>query len=81
MDAALQSLPIETLQTRLSEAMNALHELQIGNRVVSVVTTTGQRAQYSEAQANDLRAYIATLQDAIRVKQGGAGRRPIYLSF
>lgn len=81
MDAALQSLPLETLQARLIEALDAVHALNVGKRVVSVTTTTGQKAQYSESNAADLRAYAAALQDAIRMKNGGGGRRPIYLSF
>ena len=83
MDAALQSLPIETLQQRLAEALSAQHDLSTGRRVVQVTSLTGQRVQYSESTMADLRGYIASLQNAISAKQSpsGGGRRPIYLSY
>jgi hypothetical protein len=81
MDAALLSLPVETLQSRLDEAMAALHKLAIGGRAVSVSIQGGRAAAYSQANINDLKGYIADLQGALAAKQTGrsAARGPIYL--
>ena len=82
MDAALLSLPLETLRTRLAEATEALHKLAIGDRVVSV-QSNGRRAEFSDASIDKLKSYIAELQSAIAAKQTGAksARKPVYLSF
>lgn len=85
MDAALLSLPLETLQTRLAEATEALHKLAIGDRVVSVQLdkNNGRRTEFSEVNIDKLKAYVADLQSAIATKQSGGtvSRRPIYVSF
>lgn len=81
MDAALIALPLETLQSRLDEALAALHKLTTGTRTVSVSMQGGRSAAYSGVNINDLKGYIADLQGAIAAKQTGAKavRRPIYL--
>lgn len=80
MDAALSSLTLETLQSRLESAQTALHDLMTGARAVSVRSATGAMAQYSEAQSAHLERYINQLQAAISIKQGRIGARgPIYL--
>lgn len=82
MDSALATLPVETLQARLAEALDAQHALNIGRRVAMATTATGQRVQYAESQAGELRAYIAALQSAIAAKTAGRPvRGPIYLVF
>lgn len=82
MDSALALLPIETLRTRLNEALDAQHALAMGRRVVLATTTTGQRVQYSEGNSGELRLYITALQNAILAKGSGrVARQPVYLSF
>ena len=83
MDTALLSLGLETLQARQTEAMDALHRLNIGDRVVSVATNSGNKAEYSQVNIDALRAYITDLQNAISAKKRGdtATRRPVYITF
>jgi len=59
-----------TLQTRLTEAEDALHRVLTGQSV-TVVGYDGHRTEYSPASAGDLRRYIATLR-----RQLGQGATP-----
>lgn len=83
MDAALLSLPLETLQAYLADAVSALHKLAIGQRVTLTQTdrSQGRKSEYAPVEMDELRGYIADLQGAIAAKQSGsaASRRPIYL--
>lgn len=85
MDAALMALDLATLQTRLSEATLALHNLAIGERIVSVQLdkNNGRRTEFSEVNIDKLKAYIADLQNAISAKQVGSAftRPPIHVTF
>lgn len=74
MDAALATLTLEALQTRLSEALTALHRIRTGP---IAVTARDRSIRYAEDQR--LEAYINQLQAAIVAKQGGATRGPIYV--
>jgi hypothetical protein len=67
---------LATLQGRLAEAEEALHQLRIGKRVAQI--RHGERSvQYTEAAK--LEAYIADLKNQIARLQGNPGRRPIQL--
>lgn len=54
-----------TIQARLDEAETALHQLTIGRRTKAFTHSAGdvsRQAQWSEANINELRAYIADLR-------------------
>lgn len=75
MDAKiLQSLPLATLQQRLTEALDAKHALATGKRTVDV-GVGDQRIRYSEQNVEQLDGYIAALHRAIQAQQTG---RPAY---
>ena len=48
--------------TRLTEAKNALHALQIGESIVSVTMSDGRNSTYKPATINKLRTYIQELE-------------------
>jgi len=83
MDAALLSLPLETLQAYLAEAIAAVHTLATGRRVTltQMDRSQGRKSEYAPVDMAELKAYVADLQGAIAAKQSGAAavRRPIYL--
>lgn len=66
---------LATLQLRLTEAEQALHNLAIGARVVDV-WKDGRRVQYSEATKDQLEAYIKDLTDQISDAGATATTRP-----
>ena len=71
-----------TLQTRLTEAEEALHQLVIGTREVTIEFGSGRKVSYNQANIAELRSYIARLEDQIAVLQGsGAGRKPVRFVF
>lgn len=57
---------LATLQTRLSEAETALHDLATGSRVVEV-RRDGKMMKYGEANKSSLADYIADLRRQIDV--------------
>lgn len=67
---------IVVLQTRLTEAETALHELSLGARAASV-SYDGNSVTYTAANSATLRAYIAEL----KFKINGTPRRAIGVSF
>lgn len=75
---ALLNLDTAQLQTWLSEALAARHQLAIGARTVAI-QWEDRRQQYSEADVPALNRYIADLQTAITRKTTGGlpARRPI----
>ena len=77
MESALALLPLETLQAKLSESLDALHRL---NTRPTTAASGADRIEYAQ-KAKDLERYISQLQAAISRKQGGAGRGPIRLAF
>lgn len=70
---------LSTLQTRLSEAETALHDLTIGRREVSVSWSDGQQVSYSKADIPELRRYIQDLKAQIAALTGKGRRKPISL--
>ena len=54
-----------TIQARLLEAQSAYHDLQIGKAVASVRDQNGEEVRYTQANRNDLIAYITALQNMI----------------
>jgi len=80
METSLLSLPLPTLQTWLTEAMTARHELATGSRVSYIAHHTTART-YKSSSITELDGYIASLQGAIQAKLNGAtvaARRPIH---
>lgn len=75
---------LATLQTRLSEAEAALHQVLTGKKV-EVAERDGRRVQYSGANPGDsqrLQAYIQSLKAEIATLSGAIGmRRPIGVMF
>ena len=61
------------VDSRLSEARAALHDLYLGKRVVKV-QKDGRAVEYTPANRSDLERYIAQLETELN---GGAKRRPI----
>ncbi|SON54327.1 gpW [Hartmannibacter diazotrophicus] len=51
-----------TLQERLTDAENALHDWQTGRGVLEVVDQNGERIRYSAANVIRLQNYIADLR-------------------
>jgi polyhydroxyalkanoate synthesis regulator phasin len=72
---------LTTLQTRLSEAEDALHKLLTGQKAVSV-SDEGQSVTFTQSNIEELRAYINELRNQIADLSGVSRRRgPIYASF
>lgn len=59
-------------QDMLDEARKALHQLLLGQKVVSV-TKNGRQVQFSQTSIADLRNYILEIEIALGLK---TGRRP-----
>ncbi len=76
---------LATLQTRLTEAETALHQLSTGTKAVSINTGT-ETVSYNQISMGKLRAYIADLEGKI-ISLGGTvvgktrARRAIAVSF
>lgn len=79
MDAALASLDLDTLKTRRTEALNALHRLAMGDNEVSV-NMDGVQVTYTEANQKRLESYVNRLQSAITLKERGStvSRAPLF---
>lgn len=54
-----------TLEAMLAEAKTALHQLMIGRRSVKVIADGGYTVEYSAANIDRLKAYIADLEAQI----------------
>ena len=52
----------QQLEAWLAEAEQARHELVIGNKAVSVSSSSGKSVSYTEADLGKLDAYIASLK-------------------
>lgn len=70
---------LATLKTRLAEAEESLHRLQMSDREVKI-STIGKAVEYGQADATKLEIYIAKLRSEID-RLSGQSRGPIYLSF
>ncbi len=66
----------ETLTKRLTEAEEALHQVQIGGQAV-VVGYDGHRTEYSPANAAELHRYIISLRRQLGLSSGGLASRPV----
>lgn len=74
---------LATLQTRLTEAETALHQLHMGSKIEEVQTSFGDGARavtrFTPASARQLEAYVSRLRHKIaRLGGGGSPRGPIY---
>lgn len=81
MERVLSALDLTTLQTRLTEAGEALHQLAMGKAQVTIKfsdSVGGQEVTYNAASLPKLQTYMQQLQSAIDLKQGGLGRRAIH---
>lgn len=67
-------ISLATLQTRLTEAQDAFHALNTGAQTVSI-STGDKRINFTPAEVDKLRAYIADLQRAIAIASGGTDPR------
>lgn len=65
-----------TLQQRIEEAENALHELSLGKRVVKI-SRNGKSLEFNQANVSDLRRYITEMKNQL----GGTRRRPMGVSL
>ncbi len=65
-----------TLQERITEAENALHELSLGKRVVKI-TRNGKSLEFGQTDSVSLRRYITELKNQL----GGSRRRPMGVSL
>lgn len=73
---------LATLQTRLSEAEEALHQLLLGSKEQTIEFGAGRKVTYNQANIGELRGYVSRLEDQIAVLQGtGAGRKPVRFVF
>jgi hypothetical protein len=69
---------IATLQSRLTEAENALHQINLGQNVAEIWHGNNERMRFNNANVAQLRAYIAELKGqlaALGVQVSGNGRR------
>lgn len=72
---------LATLQTRLSEAEDALHQLHMGRRVVQVQMQNGSTVEYARSrdQIVRLEQYVASLKNQIARAKGKGGRAPLQI--
>jgi hypothetical protein len=70
-----------TLQERLTEAENALHDLQIGKAVVECRDQNGETVRYSIASRSALVAYVQGLKGEIANPAAAAPSGPMRLFF
>lgn len=64
-------IPLATLSARLAEAQDALHQINVGTKTVSL-NVSGKQVAFTATSADKLRAYIRELQTAIAVSSGSA---------
>lgn len=68
-------ISVSTLNTWLTEAQTALHDLSVGKKVVQVGSGDKQMS-FTAANVRQLRSYIARLQTAIAVAGGETLAQP-----
>ncbi|MEO1989639.1 gpW family head-tail joining protein [Martelella sp.] len=61
------------LETRLGEAKQALHQLEIG-RSIATITYDGETQSYSAAERGSLRAYIRQLETELGIRTASRPR-------
>lgn len=64
------------VRTRLAEAEQAWHDLQIGGQARVFVDQNGERIEYTPATRAGLRGYIMELRNALGISSGVVG--PLY---
>lgn len=74
--SAFDGVTLATLNTWLSEAQTALHEVAVGKRTVSL-SLGDKRIAFGPADIRALRAHISQLQVAIAVLGGTATSSPV----
>jgi hypothetical protein len=62
-----------TLRTRLKEAEDALHSLQLGNKTRVYVDQNGERVEFNLNSVNSLRSYVAELKSELGIRRRGSG--------
>ena len=67
-------ISLAVLQTRLTEAQDAYHDLNTGAQTVSL-STGDKRFAFTAAEVDKLARYIRELQSAIAIQQGGIDPR------
>lgn len=78
----LTNTPIGTLNTWLGEAQTAYHKLQTGGKQASVSFGGSKAVTYTQANAQQLAAWINTLQAEIDRRNGKTTRRaPVRFEF
>jgi len=63
------------LQTWLSEARQALHDISTGCKPIVVVDQNGERVEYQRSNIAELRKYINDLQQQVAECTGNAAAR------
>lgn len=61
-----------TLQERIAEAEQALHQLQIG-KAVAKISRGGKTVEYTQANVPQLQTYL----NQMKAEQAGSRRRPM----
>lgn len=77
----LALIPLATLQQWQAEAMQAMHDLSIGNRGESYSYTQGDGSKsvtYTRANVNDLRAWLAKLNAQLGIGSRCGPMRPVF---
>ncbi len=70
-----------TLAEQLRAAKQAYHDLMTGKSARVVVDSDGSRVEYSAANADRLRAYVAELEAQVAAGGSSTRRRPIIPMF
>ena len=68
-------ISVATLNTWLTEAQTALHDLSVGKKVVQVGSGDKQLS-FTAANIRQLRAYIGRIQQAIAITSGQTAAAP-----
>ncbi|RLJ20788.1 hypothetical protein DJ031_04570 [bacterium endosymbiont of Escarpia laminata] len=79
MESALATLELSVLEGYLSDAIGAAHLLATGSIEVEVEISGSRKVKYNQTTSRQLAAYISSLQNAITIKNGGMGRKPIHV--
>jgi len=68
-------ISLATLNTWLTEAQLALHDLSVGKKVVKIGTADKQLT-FTQADIRQLRSYVGRLQTEIAVRGGQSAAQP-----
>ena len=79
----LMATSVEQLQSWLTEAQAAYHDLQLGKAAVRLRDQSGEEVQYNQANRSALLGYITSLQLQLRDAQNGTTSvdGPLRMSF